>query len=166
MTSDADRFREAVTALLALYPSAKIDEHQIRMYWRLLEPFGWPAVKQALAAVPSLHPQFFPSGAQIAQIAKGKQRGAGIIAKANETRKALPLPRRADPYKSGDPPETQEGMAKYIEAAQGEWEQLARLWECETKATGSARSAPLSESKAKARFRQFWKTWGKTEGGK
>lgn len=159
-TSRKDRFTAALTGLASLY-GRKLDAGAITAYWALLRRIDDDAVIAAIGAAPAKYVDWFPTGAQIAEIARDKARSRAVRHQADETRRQLPVPRVEDRYSPGNPPLDVSEHKAYITAADKPFECLARLWECERIQSGRSLSAPIPGQVTEQRFKDFWATWEK-----
>jgi hypothetical protein len=133
-----DDYMDLIMGLMDLYSSyRRRDEERLRTakaYAKKLQPLDYAKVKYAceVAADPGHFPERFPNVGQIQQLCNVKRKD---FDKADASQ--MSGQERYDAQESRKlVPKTPQGQAAYIQDGKPEWEQLARLWECEDAVSG------------------------------
>lgn len=81
MTSDAPEwFGDALVALAEAYPSFRLREGTVRIYWAVVRGLPPDAVLGAIGRAPAEHPNFFPTAGQLRALIVPPVDDAGLLA--------------------------------------------------------------------------------------
>lgn len=145
-------FAKTVSYMFSLYPSATASEATVEAYWQHLKRYPLSAIRVAMAHVTNENPKYPPSAIMLSEAAKIEQRAAEARARDPKPGPVAGYIQRAS---WEGVPRTDQGQQAYIEAGRNNYEQLARLWECDAVRKGIKPNEPPPKEVGAAWFKQL-----------
>ncbi len=152
LDNERPMFAKTVAYMFSLYPSASMSDTTVEAYWQHLKRFDIGPVRVAVQRAVNDSPKFPPTAPSIREIAEIEQRQAEARAKDPKPGAVAGYIQRAS---WEGVPRTDAGQQAYIEAGGGNYETLARLWECDAVRRGIKPNEPPPQEMGAAWFKQL-----------
>ena len=164
--SERKWFGEAMLVLRGCYPGAWWGDdaewrRRLSAYWDQLRTNDAADVKEACmrAPQPEFYPDRFPTAGQLARVVSTVRAERAERRRQQDTAKLHASELELERERRRRIPFTPEGQVAYVQEGEGEWEQLARVWECESVRRKVDPGHTTPSDMHERRMRDFWALW-------
>jgi hypothetical protein len=168
-SNDGAKFRQALGTLRDCYPGYRPDNDAwgkvLAAYWQKLEVVPWDAVSRACitASNPEYYPDYFPSAGQLRRVADECEQRISAQRKREQDEMSRVSAQQSDEDALRDfvrrVPSAPDAQRSYVAEANGPWETLARIWECDSRTRCLHPNECTPHDVQAIRMRQFWGVW-------